>query len=149
LGTPSSGSTVYNAAPFFRSWYLAPWFQDDWKVTRRLTLNFGLRWDLNLPPDEKHNRLNTGFNPNLSNPIGALIPAAQIQAYPNLANLKGGIEFAGVNGSRTRAVTTDLNNFQPRFGMAYQIRPKLVFRGGYGLYYTNFQSNGLMQTLGF
>jgi outer membrane receptor protein involved in Fe transport len=76
LRTPSSGSAVYNAAPYFRSWYLAPWVQDDWKVTKRLTLNFGLRWDLNLPPDEKHNRMNTGFDPKLPNPIQGMIPAA-------------------------------------------------------------------------
>jgi hypothetical protein len=149
LGTPSSGSAVYNAAPYFRSWYLAPWVQDDWKVTKRLTLNFGLRWDLNLPPDEKHNRMNTGFDPKLANPIQGMIPAAQVQKYPNLASLTGGITFAGVNGSRTRATLSDMNNIQPRFGLAYQINPKLVFRGGYGLYYTNFQSNGMMQTLGF
>ena len=54
-----------------------------------------------------------------------------------------------MNGSRTRATLSDMNNIQPRFGLAYQISPKLVFRGGYGLYYTNFQSNGMMQTLGF
>jgi hypothetical protein len=148
LGTPSSGNAVWNAAPFFRSWYVAPWFQDDWKVSRRLTLNFGLRWDLDLPPDEKHNRMNIGFNQAVTNPIGALIPAAQLALYPNLANLKGGIGFAGVNG-RTRATLTDINNIQPRIGFAYQINSKLVFRGGYGLYYTNFQSNGMMQTLGF
>src|SRR5215831_7421135 len=109
LGTPSSGGAVYNAAPFFRSWYIAPWFQDDWKVNRRLTLNFGLRWDLDLPPDEKHNRMNIGFNEGISNPIGGMIPAAQIAAYPQLAKLYGGVQFAGVDG-RTRATTTDINN---------------------------------------
>lgn len=149
LGTPSSGSAVWNPAVFFRSWYVAPWVQDDWKVTRRLTLNFGLRWDLDLPPDEKHNRMNVGFDPTVSNPISRQIPAAVLATYPNLANLKGGIQFAGVNGNRTRATTTDINNIQPRFGMAYRITDRLVFRGGYGLYYTNFQSNGMMQTLGF
>lgn len=149
LGTPSSGSTLWNTAPFYRSWYVAPWVQDDWKITRRLTLNFGLRYDMNLPPDEKYNRMNTGFSKTVSNPVGASIPAAQIALYPNLANLKGGIQFAGVDGNRTRAVLTDSNNIQPRFGLAYQIRPRLVFRGGYGLYYTNFQGNGMMQTIGF
>lgn len=148
LGTPSSGNAVYNVSPFFRSWYIAPWFQDDWKITRRLTLNFGLRWDLNIAPDEKHDRMNIGFDPTVTNPIGALVPAARLETYPNLANLKGGITFAGVDGRR-RAALNDMNNIQPRFGLAYQVKPRLVFRGGYGLYYTNFQSNGMMQTLGF
>jgi hypothetical protein len=122
--------------------------QDDWKVTKRLTLNFGLRWDLNLPPDEKHNRMNTGFDPKLPNPIQGMIPPAPGQNIPTSDHHRG-IQFAGVNGQRTRATLSDLNNIQPRFGLAYQVTPKLVFRGGYGLYYTNFQSNGMMQTLGF
>jgi hypothetical protein len=149
LGTPSSGTAIWNPTPFFRSWYIAPWVQDDWKVSKRLTLNFGLRWDLNVPPDEKHNQMNIGFDQNVANPISQLIPAPQVALNPNLGKLTGGIQFAGVNGGRTRAVFTDTNNWQPRFGMAYQITPRLVFRGGYGLYYTNFQSNGMMQTLGF
>lgn len=149
LGTPSSGSALWNVSPFYRSWYIAPWVQDDWKVTRRLTLNFGLRYDLNLAPYEKYNRINVGFDPSISNPLSQQMPASQLALNPSLGQLKGGIQFAGVNGNRTRATLTDSNNIQPRFGMAYQITPKLVFRGGYGLYYTNFQSNGMMQTLGF
>lgn len=149
LGTPSSGNAIWNPTPFFRSWYIAPWFQDDWKVTKRLTLNFGLRYDLNLAADEKHNRLNVGFDPTLPNPIAQLIPPARVAANPALGKLTGGILFAGVGGNRTRALLTDTNNWQPRFGMAFQITSKLVFRGGYGLYYTNFQSNAMDQTLGF
>lgn len=149
LGTPSSGYAQNIAQPFFRSWYFAPWFQDDWKVTKRLTLNIGLRWDLNTPPDEKHNRLNVGFNTTATNPIGGMIPAAQLAQYPNFANLTGAIQFAGVNGNGTTAAAIYAKTFQPRFGMAYQVTPKLIFRGGYGIYYTNFESNNITQTLGF
>lgn len=149
LGTPSVGSATHNVRPWFRSWYLAPWIQDDWKVTKRLTINVGLRYDLNLPPDEKYNRMNIGFDPQAANPIGGMIPAAMLTAYPNFRNLKGAIQFAGVDGNRRRATLTDTNNLQPRIGAAFQITPRLVARGGYGLYYTNFQSNGMMQTIGF
>jgi hypothetical protein len=149
LGTPSSGSAIWNVSPFFRSWYLAPWFQDDWKVSRRLTLNFGLRYDLSLPPDEKYDRMNIGFDTAVPNPVAKAVPPDQVQLYPYLGQLAGGIQFAGVSGNRTRATLTDLNNIQPRVGIAYQIKPRLVFRGGYGLYYTNFQSNNMMQSLGF
>jgi hypothetical protein len=149
LGTPSSGNALWNPALFYKSWYIAPWVQDDWKVTRRLTLNFGLRYDLDTPPTEGHNRMNVGFNSLVPNPISQQIPAAQIAIYPQLANLTGGIQFAGVNGNRRGATLTDFNNIQPRFGLAFKVSPKLVFRGGYGLYYTNFQSNGMMQSLGF
>jgi hypothetical protein len=149
LGTPSSGNALWNPAVFYKSWYIAPWIQDDWKVTKRLTFNFGLRYDLDTPPVEGHNRMNVGFNTFVPNPISQQIPAAQIAANPRLANLTGGIQFAGVNGNMTGATLLDHNNIQPRFGMAYKITSKLVFRGGYGLYYTNFQSNGMMQSLGF
>lgn len=149
LGAPASGNATYNVAPFFRSPYFAPWFQDDWKVTRRLTLNFGVRWDLNVAPIEKHDRMNVGFDTTAPNPVSRQIPAAALQQYPHYANLTGGLTFAGVGGAPRRPTNTVFNNIQPRAGMAYQVNPKLVFRGGYGLYYTNFQSNGMMQTVGF
>ncbi len=149
LGTPSSGNAVWNPAVFYKSWYIAPWVQDDWKVSKRLTINMGLRYDLDVPPNEGHNRMNVGFNTTVPNPISNQIPAAQIAVYPQLAKLTGGIQFAGVNGNITRATLTDYNNIQPRIGMAFKVTPKLVFRSGYGLYYTNFQSNAMMQSLGF
>ena len=149
LGNPITATVNYQVRPWFKSWYVAPWFQDDWKVNKRLTVNVGLRWDGNLPASERYNRMNVGFDPKQANPIAGMIPAAMLTQYPNLRNLSGGITFAGVGGSRTGATTADLNNFQPRVGVAYQITPKLVARGGYGLYNTNFQSNAMMQTLGF
>ncbi|MBL8218004.1 MAG: TonB-dependent receptor [Bryobacterales bacterium] len=149
LGTPSSGYVDYRVRPWFQSWYAAPWFQDDWKVSKKLTVNFGLRWDLNLPVTEKYNRMNIGFNRSAANPISQMIPAAMLAQYPNFRNLTGAVEFAGVNGNRRGATIRDGNNFQPRIGVAYQITPKLVARGGYGLYFTNFQGNNMMQTLGF
>lgn len=149
LGSPSSGYVDYRVRPWFSSWYMAPWVQDDWKVTKRLTVNMGFRWDLNLPVTEKYDRMNTGFNRTAPNPIGGMITPANIALYPNFKNLTGTIGFAGVGGSRRGATTADYNNFQPRIGAAYQITPKLIARGGYGLYYTNFQANAMMQNLGF
>lgn len=128
---------------------MAPWFQDDWKVTRRLTLNFGLRWDMNLGPVESHNRMNGGFNEHLANPVSQQLPASVIAASPYLANLMGGVTFAGINGASTQPFANDWNNIQPRFGMAYKVSDRLVFRGGYGLFYSNFQNNNMLNTLGF
>ncbi len=143
-----TGSSNYPLYPFFQDWYVAPYFQDDWKVTRKLTINFGLRWDLNLPPTEKYNRLNRGFNASAAAPFANQIPAGMIAQYPQLANLRGGLEFAGVNGNPAAVYARDKNNFQPRIGAAYQLSDKLVVRGGYGLYFMN-PNNNFLQVAGF
>lgn len=149
LGTPSSGSAYVNATRNFSSWYIAPWVQDDWKVLPRLTLNFGLRYDLLTPPTEAKNQMNVGFDTSIQNAVVSQLPAGSINMYPQLADLRGGLLFAGVNGNSRAPIITDTNNIQPRIGFAFLAHPKLVFRGGYGLFYTNFQSNDIMQNLGF
>ena len=148
LGLPTGGGSNFPLFPFFRNWYFAPYFQDDWKVSRKLTLNLGLRWDANMSPDEKWNRLNRGFDRKAASPIAAMIPNSFKQTTPSLANLKGGLQFAGVNGVGTRAADFYRNTFQPRAGAAYQLTSKLVVRGGWGLYYLN-PNNDYLQTTGF
>jgi len=143
-----SGSSNYPLYPFFRQWYIAPYFQDDWKVTRRLTLNFGFRWDYNGPPDEKYSRLNRGFNATIDNPVASQIPADMLALYPELGSLKGGLNFTGVGGQPRLAAQRDLSNWQPRVGAAFQITQKLVMRGGYGVYYLN-PNNNYLQSAGF
>ncbi len=145
LGIPTGGSSNYPLFPFFQQTYMAPYFQDDWKVTTRLTLNYGLRWDLNVPPGEKYNRLNSIFDVNAASPIASLINRTQ---FPQLASLKGGLTFAGVGGQPTRESRLDKNNIQPRIGFAYQLKRKLVMRGGWGLFYNN-PNNDFLRTTGF
>lgn len=147
LGIPD-GSSNYPLFPWWKQWYAAPYFQDDWKVSRRLSLNLGLRWDLNLPEYEKHNRQNGPFDPNVSSPLASQFSADSLALYPQLKNLKGGYTFAGVNGIPSTPANKNLGNFQPRFGLAYQLRDRLVMRGGIGLYYSN-PGNDYQQTAGF
>lgn len=137
------GSSNYPLYPFNRQWYIAPYLQDDWKVSRRLTLNLGLRWDYNGPPDEKYNRMNRGFNAMAVSPIASMIPADMLALYPQLRNLSGGLEFAGVNGNSRLAGNPDYFTWQPRAGAAFQISNKLVMRGGYGLYMMNPNNDSL------
>ncbi len=143
-----SGSSNYPVCAFFRQWYFAPYFQDDWKVTRRLTLNLGLRWDYNGPPEEKYNRLNRGFNAGAPSSVAEQILAEMLAQYPQLRDLKGGLQFAGVGGLPRSAGNRDLNNWQPRIGAVFQISPRLVMGGGYGVYFLN-PSNDYLQTVGF
>src|SRR5712692_6999410 len=113
--------------------------QDTWKITRRLTLDYGLRWDLQPPSRELHRRT-TAFAPNTPNPsAGGLLGATAFEGNgPGLCNCT----FAN---TYPYAVA-------PRLGVAYQINPKTVFRGGWGISYgqlTGFNYIGGGNSLGF
>jgi Carboxypeptidase regulatory-like domain/TonB dependent receptor len=145
LGAVESGGATYTAQPYVSSGYYAPYFQDDWKVSRKLTLNLGLRFDLQLLPYDRFDRLNRGFAADEINPVNQLIDRT---TFPDVPPLKGGILFAGENGLPRRTGEAYRRAIQPRFGMAYQITPQLVFRGGWGRTYMN-PSNAFIQTNGF
>lgn len=122
LGYPSSAAVPINATYAFQHLYYAAFFQDDWRVTRKLTLNLGLRWDYESPTSERYNQLNAGFDKTTPSPLQA----------PGLS-LKGGLLF--VDEDNRLPYKRDLNNFGPRVGVAYQLDEKTVLRGGYGLSY--------------
>jgi outer membrane receptor protein involved in Fe transport len=113
------------------------YFQDDWKVTPRLTLNLGLRYEWSTPYIERFNRVQfTDF----SGDSGITVPGLPLVP----GTLKGTTIFP--NGSN-RHVPVDRNNWAPRLGFAYQLTPNTVLRGGAGIYYgmsvaTNFQYTG-------
>jgi hypothetical protein len=130
LGTPSSGSFGYTSPLSLQSHYIAGFVQDAWKVTHKLTLNFGLRYELETPYTERYNRVAYGFDTSAALPV----------QIPGL-NLRGGALFAGVGGNPRREGNLDTNNFGPRFGFAYQLFRKTVLRGGYGLFYQSQLDN--------
>ncbi|HWB85349.1 MAG TPA: carboxypeptidase regulatory-like domain-containing protein [Bryobacteraceae bacterium] len=146
LGDAASGEVDYIANPYYRWTYYAPWVQDDIKLTRRLTVNLGLRWDVLSPLTDSQNRLNNGFFTDVVNPISSQIDQTQFPGY----KVYGGIGFAGVNGLSRSPFHTDWNNIQPRVGAAYQLTSSTAVRGGFGISYlpqvsTGF-SNGFSQT---
>jgi hypothetical protein len=129
-------SQLENVSPTTFEWsYLAGYVQDDWKVTPKLTLNLGFRYDYEQPPVERFNRQNRGFAFDQANPLRAAVSGANATNCPACANLTGGLVFAGVGGQPEGAFKPDRNNFQPRIGVAYQWNEKTVIRGGYGLFY--------------
>lgn len=129
LGIPTFGQISHNPSPASASSYWASYIQDDWKISRRLTVNLGLRYEFDVPRTERFNRLSY-FDANAASPIVNLVPA---NPFFNPADLRGALVFA--DADNRRQVGTDLNNFGPRFGVAYNINEATVVRSAYGLYY--------------
>jgi outer membrane receptor protein involved in Fe transport len=113
--------------------------QDNWKVTPKLTLNLGLRYDVTLPRTDRFNHQDY-FDTNAPSPLngGSVTYSDPVTDQPVNLALKGGEVFAS-SKQRTNYVT-DWSNFQPRFGFAYQVVPNTVVRGGYGIYYGQSRS---------
>ena len=113
--------------------------QDNWKVTPKLTLNLGLRYDVTLPRTDRYNHQDY-FDPNATSPLngGSVSYTDPITGQPVNLALKGGEVFAS-SKQRTNYIT-DWSDFQPRFGFAYQVVPNTVVRGGYGIYYAQSRS---------
>jgi hypothetical protein len=131
--------------PATTSYQYAGFAQDNWKITPKLTLNLGLRYDVSLPRTERFNRMNW-FDPNVVNPLngGKLSYTDPITGQNVTRQLMGGEVFASPQ-TRTNWVT-DWKDIQPRFGFAYQFDSKTVVRGGYGIYYSQSRNgaNGLL-----
>ena len=141
LGAANSGFIDNNVLPNFNWTFIAPWVQDDWRVTDKLTLNGGFRWDFSGPLSEKENRLNYIFDPSIVNPVQNRINQAQFPGYP----VRGGLTFVDVDGTPDTPWEYDTNNVQLRAGFAYMINDKTVLRGGYGRYYLNPVGQGQQQ----
>ena len=104
------------------------WFvQDDYKLTSRLTLNLGLRYELESGRTERYNQL-SWFDFDVASPLAAKT------GLP----IRGGIRFVGDGGSSPHQFDLDKNNFAPRFAFAYTLSPRTVLRGGYGIFYLPF-----------
>ena len=126
LGYPDNGSVNWTDYPFWSQHYFAPWVQDDWKITKKLTLNLGLRWDFATPEVERHNKMNGIFDQTASYQISSMGGYYQ-----------GGLTFAGVNGQPRGAYRMNKLEIQPRIGFAYAISDKMSIRGGIGENYLN------------
>lgn len=127
----NGGSLNVNPNSYFSYPYSAPFIQDDWKLTHKLTLNLGLRWDLQGAPSEMHNKIVGDFNTTSINPVQTAVAAN----LPAGVVLMGGNTFAGVNGQSRTIFNMDLLALQPRVGFAYALNNKTVIRGGIGTSY--------------
>jgi hypothetical protein len=139
LGLPTGGGIWRPASYSEQSTSWGTFVQDDWKVSKRLTLNLGLRWEFETALQERYDRSIRGFDANATFPweaqaraAYALNPVAERPA--SSFNPRGGLTFANVNGQPSGLYNTPKLNLMPRFGFAYQFRPSTVIRGGYGTF---------------
>ena len=107
----------------------APWMhqyvQDDWRITDKLTINIGLRYEVSLPWVDKFDKIsNLDVDTDTNQPKFVVVGER------------------GEGRFNRALVTSDLNNFAPRFGFAYRLRERTVFRGGFGLFYANTMNTG-------
>ncbi|HEU0140705.1 MAG TPA: TonB-dependent receptor [Bryobacteraceae bacterium] len=140
LGLPSGGYVERNASFAEQSTVWSLYMQDDWRVTPSLTINAGLRYEIEGPLTERWDRSIRGYDFDTPNPLNDVVranyarnPIAELP--PEQFRLMGGVTFAGVNGQPRTLFTRDKNNIMPRIGFAYQIGPRTVLRGGYGVYF--------------
>ncbi|MCL5671495.1 MAG: TonB-dependent receptor [Acidobacteria bacterium] len=130
LGYPAGGFILVNSDPKLMMHLWSAFAQDDIRVTPKLTLTAGVRWDYQGALTDRFNALTRGFCASCVNPI----------QVPGMT-LMGGLEFAGV-GSNPRGITNPhYGNIGPRFGFAYRTWHNTVVRGGFGIIYAQEWQN--------
>lgn len=148
LGIPA-GSMEVPASSALQNQYFGLYLQDDWKVTSRLTINLGLRYELETPVNERYNRLLAEFDSTTANPIDAQaranyarnpipeLPAASFRAL-------GGLTWVNQGSIGRSPYIGEKNNFMPRIGLAWQLGSQSILRAGYGLFYNTLGVNTIL-----
>jgi hypothetical protein len=124
MGTPQSGFIQVNSQPARQERLYTLFVQNDIRLTPKLKVNLGLRWDYLGPLTDRFNELARGFDTTAASPV-------QPPGFP----LHGGLLFTGVNGQPRGIFDSVWHNLAPRAGAAYQLNSRTVLRGGYALVY--------------
>jgi outer membrane receptor protein involved in Fe transport len=132
LGNGSGSITSDGPGENMETIYWGVYFQDDWRVTPKLTFNLGIRYDNPRPWTERFNRI-TSWCGTCPVTVAGL-------------SLQGGLSFPGVNGHSRYLYNTDNNNVTPRLGFSYAVNTKTVVRGGGGLFYGPVQGGAFNGT---
>jgi len=139
LGASTTTTLQRQATIAFTQPYNAVFLQDDWRFTPRLTLNLGIRYDIEMGFRERYNRW-ADFDPSVTNPLSGITGLA----------FQGGAQYLGSNGNPSRAWQTSYKEAAPRVGFSYSATPTTVLRGGFGILYLPTSERGFGSgTLGF
>ncbi len=125
LGLASSGSVILTTQLALNVPYNAFYIQDDYRVTPKLSINYGFRYENEPGIHERYNHYAVGLDPTVTNPA---------TTAPNTTIL-GGVKFAGQNGYPTDCCNSG-NKYAPRVGFAYSATPSTVVRAGFGVFYS-------------
>jgi hypothetical protein len=145
LGIPG-GSMAYTASYAMQDKYLGLYLQDDYKISSKLILNLGLRYEYESPITERFDRLVGGFAFDSANPIAAQaianyarnpIPELPVSEF----RVPGGQLWVNQAGTGRSPFEGRKTNFLPRIGVAYSMTPSTVLRTGYGIYYDTIGVN--------
>ena len=139
LGNPTSGSQTVGTNFYNFVNYYGAFVQDDYRITSKLTLNFGIRWEYETGPADKNNKFLIGFDPSAPSPL------QQTVADPKIT---GALLYAGVNGNPTSTFNPRTNKFGPRAGFAYSMDSKTAIRGGFGIFWAPLPFS-FQNTLGY
>jgi len=139
MGKMNNGGYEIQNRPATTNYQYGFFALDNWKVNPKLTLNLGLRYDVTLPRTDRYNRQNY-FDTTVTSPLagGSLPYTDPVTGQAATLQLKGGEVFATPSNRKT--YVTDWHDIQPRLGFAFQFSPKMVLRGGYGIYYGQSRS---------
>lgn len=142
IPTANGNSLIDNPQSYdVKTKYHGFFVQDDWRISSKLTLNLGIRYEIESGLVDSQNRIVTGFDDFTPNPLRAQalanFAASPPAGVPATFNVLGGLQFA--DDTNRAGQSTDMNNVQPRIGISYAINSKTVFRTGFAIFTAPFQ----------
>ena len=148
VGVPA-GYMNRSASSVVQDVFTGFYLQDDYKLTPKLTVNLGLRYELETAITEKHDRMAAGFDFNSSNPIEAAAKANYAKNpmpdfSPDAFRVLGGLTWVNQAGRGRSPYSTQTNMWMPRIGLAYLLTPKTTVRAGYGMFYDTLGVNSFL-----
>ena len=136
LGLPTSGNIEESQRFYQYINYWGAYVQDEFRITRKLTLDLGLRYEYETGLKDSNNNEVVAFNPTVASPLATLVPGTV-----------GGLEYAGTGG-RNESGELSKRKFAPRLGYSYALGQKTAIRGGFGVFYSplRYDATAALQT---